>query len=182
MVQVPVSDVDRAKAFYTDHFGFHLDHWAPLRRAPPAGSAGFPNHTDVSCQTWGDSAGGSCITGAWPARDACGHRSVPECRRLEASTSKGGTPLINLQQDVDGFIRMPRHFPDSVAITITFADGTAEEFSGAQLNQAHDAALAEYRAKNNLDAKGFSRAPRTKTNTGNKIEFVPVRPGMGSAQ
>ncbi|WP_396021275.1 VOC family protein [Arthrobacter sp. ES1] len=30
VVQVPVSDVDRAKAFYTDHFGFHLDHWGPI--------------------------------------------------------------------------------------------------------------------------------------------------------
>ncbi len=26
LVQVPVSDVDRAKAFYTDKAGFHLDH------------------------------------------------------------------------------------------------------------------------------------------------------------
>jgi catechol 2,3-dioxygenase-like lactoylglutathione lyase family enzyme len=26
LVAVPVSDVDRAKAFYVDHVGFHLDH------------------------------------------------------------------------------------------------------------------------------------------------------------
>src|SRR5947207_3226066 len=26
LVQVPVSDVDRAKAFYADQVGFHLDH------------------------------------------------------------------------------------------------------------------------------------------------------------
>ncbi len=88
--------------------------------------------------------------------------------------------MINLQQDADGFIRMNRHFPDSVLISITFADGTAEEFSGRRLNQAYDEALAEFRARNNLDAKGFSRAPKKRADSGNKIEFVPVRPGMGN--
>lgn len=122
---------------------------------------------------------------AWPVGyPASGLRwqpSAAKCGTLEGLNHQRRNPLINLQQDTDGFIRMPRHFPDSVRVNVTFADGSTEEFSGKQLNQAHDDALAEYRAKNNLDAKGFSRAPRTKTNTGNKIEFVPVRPGMGSA-
>ncbi|GAA1253283.1 hypothetical protein [Arthrobacter pascens] len=87
--------------------------------------------------------------------------------------------MINLQQDAEGFIRMNRHFPDSVQISITFADGTAEQVSGRRLNKAYDDALAEYRAQNHLDAKGFSRSPKKKTSPGNKIDFVPVHPGMG---
>jgi hypothetical protein len=87
--------------------------------------------------------------------------------------------LINLQQDAEGFIRMSRHFPGSTPVTVTFADGSTEEFTGRELNAAYDEALAEYRAQNHLDAKGFSRAPRKKVDAGNKIEFVRVRPGMG---
>jgi hypothetical protein len=86
--------------------------------------------------------------------------------------------LINLQQDAEGFIRMNRHFPASTPITIIFADGSAEEFTGRQLNAAYDGALAEYRAQNHLDAKGFSRAPKKRVDPGNKIEFVRVHPGM----
>ncbi|QYF91034.1 hypothetical protein [Arthrobacter sp. PAMC25284] len=88
--------------------------------------------------------------------------------------------MINLQQDAEGFIRMNRHFPGSVRISITFADGTAEEFSGQQLNHAYDGALAEYRAQNHMDAKGFSRVSKQRIDPGNKVEFVPVHPGMGS--
>ncbi|WLQ05096.1 hypothetical protein [Arthrobacter oryzae] len=86
--------------------------------------------------------------------------------------------MITLQQDADGFIRMSRHFPEKVRIAVTFADGTTEELSGGRLNKAYDDALAEFRAQNNLDAKGFSRSPK-KTGAGNKIDFVPVHPGMG---
>jgi hypothetical protein len=85
--------------------------------------------------------------------------------------------LINLQQDSEGFIRMKRHFPASAALTITFSDGSREEFSGRRLNDIYDNALADYRAQNQLDAKGFSRGPQKKVQTG--IEFVAVRPGMG---
>jgi hypothetical protein len=87
--------------------------------------------------------------------------------------------VINLQQDAEGFIRMNRHFPESVRVSVTFADGTVEEVSGSRLNKAYDDALAEYRAQNHLDAKGFSRSPKKKTSSGNKIDFVPVHPGMG---
>ena len=87
--------------------------------------------------------------------------------------------MIKLQQDAEGFIRMNRHFPASTPITITFADGSTGEFTGRQLNEAYDAALAEYRAQNHLDAKGFSRVPKKKVAPGNKIEFVRVHPGMG---
>ena len=87
--------------------------------------------------------------------------------------------MIKLQQDDEGFIRMNRHFPESVRVSVTFADGTVEEVSGRRLNQAYDEALAEYRAQNHLDAKGFSRSPK-KTGSGNKIDFVRVQPGMGT--
>lgn len=85
--------------------------------------------------------------------------------------------MINLQQDSEGFIRMKRHFPASAAVTITFRDGSVEELSGRRLNEIYDSALADFRAQNQLDAKGFSRGPQKKVQTG--IEFVAVRPGMG---
>lgn len=86
--------------------------------------------------------------------------------------------MINLQQDADGFIRMNRHYPGSTRISITFSDGSTQEFSGHQLNAAYDEALAVYRAQNHLDAKGYSRAPKKTVHPANKIEFVPVHPGM----
>ena len=101
-------------------------------------------------------------------------------RETGTLTTTKAEPLIKLQQDAEGFIRMKRHFPAGTPVTITFADGSSEEFTGRQLNAAYDAALAEYRALNHLDAKGFSRAPKKKTDSGNTIEFVPVHPGMGS--
>lgn len=74
---------------------------------------------------------------------------------------------------------MSRHYPASVRISITFTDGTTGEFSGQTLNNAYDAALADFRAKNDLDARGYSRTSSGRTNSGNKIDFVPVHPGMG---
>ncbi|MDQ0756582.1 hypothetical protein [Arthrobacter sp. B3I4] len=88
--------------------------------------------------------------------------------------------MIKLQQDAEGFIRMKQHFPASTPITISFNDGTEGQFTGRQLNAAYDAALAEYRAQNHLDAKGFNRAAKKKSDPGNKIEFVRVDPGMGA--
>lgn len=87
--------------------------------------------------------------------------------------------MINLQQDTDGFIRMSRHFPGTSTVTITFTDGSTEEFPGQVVNKAYDDALADYRAKNHLDAKGFSRVPKNFPGS-NRIDFVPVSPGMGS--
>lgn len=89
---------------------------------------------------------------------------------------KAGRPLIHLQQDSEGFIRMNRHFPGSAAISITFSDGSQEEVTGQRLNEAYDEALAVYRAENHLDAKGYSRGPKKKVQSG--IDFVPVHPGM----
>ncbi|MCT9868132.1 hypothetical protein [Paenarthrobacter aurescens] len=86
--------------------------------------------------------------------------------------------MISLQQDTQGFIRMSRHFPANVSVTVTFADGTEEVFTGRRLNGIYDEALAAYRAGNHLDAKGFNRGPRKKVQQG--IEFVPVTPGMSS--
>jgi hypothetical protein len=88
--------------------------------------------------------------------------------------------LIKLQQDAEGFIRMRQHFPAGTPIIISFSDGTEQEFTGRQLNAVYDAALAEYRAQNHLDAKGFNRGPRKKADPGNKLEFVRVHPGIGA--
>ena len=94
-----------------------------------------------------------------------------------SSTTKAGFPLINLQQDSEGFIRMKKHFPASTPVTITFSDGSQEQFKGSRLNEIYDEALAVYRAQNQLDAKGFSRGPKKKVQP--VIEFVAVRPGLG---
>jgi hypothetical protein len=88
--------------------------------------------------------------------------------------------MIHLQQDAEGFIRMKRHFPASADVTVTFADGSEEVFSGRRLNRIYDGALADFRAQNQLDAKGFSRGPKKKVQTG--IEFVAIAPGMGQAE
>ncbi len=86
--------------------------------------------------------------------------------------------MINLQQDADGFIRMNRHFPASSRISIAFTEGSPEEFSGQQLNELYDAALAVYREQNHLDAKGFSRAPAKSVQPRNNLQFMPVHAGM----
>lgn len=88
--------------------------------------------------------------------------------------------MINLQQDAEGFIRMTKHFPDNTRISITFVDGPPEEFSGQQINEIYDEALAVYRAQNHLDAKGYSRRPTKTVHPRNNIEFVPVHAGMST--
>ncbi|GAA1338113.1 hypothetical protein [Arthrobacter roseus] len=85
--------------------------------------------------------------------------------------------MLNLQQDLDGFIHMGRHFPNKITIAITFTDGTRGEFSGARLNELYDEALAAYRLGNSLDAKGFDRAP-AKIHRRNAVEIVPVSSDM----
>jgi hypothetical protein len=96
--------------------------------------------------------------------------------RLEVLNHESRAPLIHLQQDSEGFIRMKKHFPAGTPVAITFHDGSREEFTGGRLNDIYDEALAVYRAQNQLDAKGFSRGPKKKVQT--TIEFVAVRPGM----
>ena len=86
--------------------------------------------------------------------------------------------MINLQQDAEGFIRMKKHYPASTVISVTFNDGSSEEFTGGQLNTIYDEALAAYRAGNHLDAKGYSRAPKKTVQPANTIEFIAVHPGM----
>jgi hypothetical protein len=51
-------------------------------------------------------------------------------------------------------------------------------FSGHQINEIYDEALAVFRAQNHLDGKGFSRAPAKTVHPTNNIHFVPVRAGM----
>ena len=98
--------------------------------------------------------------------------------RLEVPDHESRTALIHLQQDPEGFIRMKRHFPGSTVISITFNDGSSEEFTGVQLNAIYDEAEVVYRAENHLDAKGYSRAPKKTVQPANKIEYVAVHPGM----
>ena len=86
--------------------------------------------------------------------------------------------MINLQQDADGFIRMNRHFPGKTLISITFIDGSTEVFTGSRLNDIYDAARADYRAQNHLDAKGFSRLPAKTVHPSKDIQFVSVHAGM----
>lgn len=86
--------------------------------------------------------------------------------------------MITLHQDAQGFIRMNRHFPSKTAIAIVFTDGTTGEYTGARLNGLYDLALAEYRAENRLDAKGFSRAPAKTVHPTHNVDFVPVTAGM----
>jgi len=88
--------------------------------------------------------------------------------------------MIHLQQDAHGFIRMNRHFPGKTLISITFTDGSSEVFSGDQINVIYDEAVAVFRARNHLDAKGFSRDPAKTVHPKSKIEFVPVHAGMAT--
>ncbi|MDH6236974.1 hypothetical protein [Cryobacterium sp. CG_9.6] len=90
--------------------------------------------------------------------------------------------MITLNQDVDGFIRMNRHFPESASITINFTASAPELFTGTQLNAIFDAAVAEFRSQNRLDAKGFSRAPAATVQRQTNIQFVPVHAGMTAPQ
>jgi hypothetical protein len=73
---------------------------------------------------------------------------------------------------------MNRHFPKTSSISIVFSDGTSGVFTGEQINGVYDEAVVEFRSRNNLDAKGFSRGPATTVQPKNKIEFVAVHAGM----
>ena len=86
--------------------------------------------------------------------------------------------MITLTQDADGFIRMNKHFPQTVQFAIAFTDGSVEQFSGRELNDIYDAAQAAFRAENHLDAKGFSRRPAKTVQSKSSIDYVPVQPGM----
>jgi hypothetical protein len=88
--------------------------------------------------------------------------------------------MINLKQDTDGNVRMSRHFPEKLTICITFADGTQEEVSGHRMNEIYDAALAEFRLQNKMDAKGFKRSPSKEIHRKNAVGFVPVKPGLNN--
>ena len=90
--------------------------------------------------------------------------------------------MITLQQDADGFVRMNRHYPASVRIRIAFNDGSTGEFSGQALNNAYDAALAEFRAKNGLDAKGFNRLRQAGPTRATEWTLFPCTPAWGSSR
>ena len=88
--------------------------------------------------------------------------------------------MITLKQDADGFIRMNRHFPQTVQVGIVFANGSVEEFSGSRLNEIYDAAQETFRVENHLDAKGFSRRPGKTVQSKSRIDYVAVQPGMSA--
>ncbi|ASN40123.1 MAG: hypothetical protein ABWX63_06980 [Paeniglutamicibacter terrestris] len=87
--------------------------------------------------------------------------------------------MINLKQDTDGNVRMSRIFPSKTAITITFTDGSQEETTGGKMNELYNAALADFRLRNGMDAKGFSHNPVPSIHRKNAVGFVPVKPGLG---
>lgn len=89
--------------------------------------------------------------------------------------------MIKLQQDTDGFLRMPAILPNSATVTVVFADGTQEEFTGQRLNDLRAEALADFRRGNDMDAKGFNRNKGQVKHGKNSVQFVPVAPGMSQA-
>jgi len=86
--------------------------------------------------------------------------------------------MINLQQDSDGFIRMTRHFPKALLVSITFADGSTEVVPGVRLNAIYDESVAQYRAGNDMDAKGYSRVPSKNLRRAVAVGHIPVHAGM----
>ncbi len=85
LVPVPVSDVDRAKQFYTDQLGFHvdLDHVVSdemrVVQLTPPGSSCSTTTTSSRCSTtppWPESTGLS----TWPVTVCC------RCRRQFAGS------------------------------------------------------------------------------------------------
>jgi len=86
--------------------------------------------------------------------------------------------MINLQQDTDGFVRMTRHFPGSLDVSITFTDGSREVVPGSRLNAIYDESVAQFRAENSMDAKGYSRVPSKNLRRSVAVSHIPVQAGM----
>ena len=87
LVAIPVTDVDRAKAFYTDQVGFHLDHDHRVTETlrfvqitPPGSACSIAFGTGVSTQAPGSAQGLQVVVS-----DVAAARSELLSRGVEAS-------------------------------------------------------------------------------------------------
>ncbi|GAA1789177.1 VOC family protein [Pseudarthrobacter sulfonivorans] len=95
VVQVPVSDVDRAKAFYTDQLGFVLDHdvehipgMRVVQLTPPGSAASIVIGTGMTGMTPGSLEGLQLV--------------VPDMAEARTELVRRGAP-VSEAQDMGGF-------------------------------------------------------------------------------
>lgn len=95
VVQVPVADVDRAKAFYTDNFGFVLDHdvehipgMRVVQLTPPGSSCSIVIGTGMNSMVPGSLEGLQLV--------------VPDMEAARTELLRRGAP-ISEAQDLGGF-------------------------------------------------------------------------------
>lgn len=104
VVQVPVSDVDRAKAFYTDQLGFVLDHDAEhipgmrvVQLTPPGSAASIVIGTGMNSMVPGSLEGLQLV--------------VPDMAEARGELVRRGAP-ISEPQDLGGFLFAHLSDPD----------------------------------------------------------------------
>lgn len=104
VVQVPVSDVDRAKAFYTDQLGFVLDHdvehipgMRVVQLTPPGSGASIVIGTGMNSMVPGSLEGLQLV--------------VPDMAEARTELVRRGAP-VSEPQDMGGFLFASVSDPD----------------------------------------------------------------------
>lgn len=104
VVQVPVSDVDRAKAFYTDQLGFVLDHdvehipgMRVVQLTPPGSAASIVIGTGMNSMVPGSLEGLQLV--------------VPDMAEARTELVRRGAP-VSEPQDMGGFLFAAVSDPD----------------------------------------------------------------------
>jgi catechol 2,3-dioxygenase-like lactoylglutathione lyase family enzyme len=104
VVQVPVSDVDRAKAFYTDQLGFVLDHdvehipgMRVVQLTPPGSAASIVIGTGMNSMVPGSLEGLQLV--------------VPDMAEARGELVRRGAP-VSEPQDMGGFLFASVSDPD----------------------------------------------------------------------
>ena len=104
VVQVPVSDVDTAKAFYTDQFGFHLDHDAEhipgmrvVQLTPPGSACSIVIGTGMTSMVPGSLEGLQLV--------------VPDMEAVRTELLRRGAP-VSEARDMGGFAFAQLSDPD----------------------------------------------------------------------
>ncbi|MDQ0000047.1 MULTISPECIES: VOC family protein [Pseudarthrobacter] len=104
VVQVPVSDVDRAKAFYTDQLGFVLDHdvehipgMRVVQLTPPGSAASIVIGTGMNSMVPGSLEGLQLV--------------VPDMAEARTELVRRGAP-VSEPQDMGGFLFASVSDPD----------------------------------------------------------------------
>ncbi len=104
VVQVPVSDVDRAKAFYTDQLGFNLDHDAEhipgmrvVQLTPPGSACSIVIGTGMTSMVPGSLEGLQLV--------------VPDMDAARSELLRRGAP-VSEAQDMGGFAFASLSDPD----------------------------------------------------------------------